>query len=260
MSEKITILCVDDEQDIVDSLFDVLMDDYNVITTTDSQEVIGLFDKHDISIIITDQRMPTITGSELLKQVHEVKPICKKILLTGYSDIDAAVMAINEGAVDRYFSKPWDEDELKDAIKSLIKSYKSDQFFLQLEEDVRHFEDKQNKTSNYILAFEAFLDTYDKGVCVVDDTGKIAFANGKALELLECKSDAVTNKQFSDIFKIEQSLTVFNKDTIVHADVCTSLQDCSLHSMESSIMVTKSPMDEKSRPCGIIFDKLKIKN
>lgn len=91
-----TILCVDDEEDITSTLHDTFMDDYNVMTAKDGKEGLALFNQNSIDLVISDQRMPEMTGTELLEAVNKAKPICKKILLTGYADIDAAIDAINK--------------------------------------------------------------------------------------------------------------------------------------------------------------------
>jgi len=105
------------------------MDTYHVKTATNAEDALKIVEKNEISLIISDQRMPDMTGSELFAKVHETKPLIKKILLTGYADINAAIDAINKGSVNRYFSKPWDEDELVNAVESLISLHKMDQFF-----------------------------------------------------------------------------------------------------------------------------------
>ena len=120
--KKLSILCVDDEKDIVDSLFDTFMDDYDVKTALSGEEALKIFDEEDIAVIITDQRMPEMEGTELLALINEKKPYCKKILLTGYADVNAAVDAINKGSVDKYFSKPWDDAELKRILRSALES------------------------------------------------------------------------------------------------------------------------------------------
>ncbi len=127
--KKRTILCVDDEPDIVSALQDTLMDVYNVKTATSGAEALKIFDEEDIGCVISDQRMPEMEGTELLAKINEIKPICKKILLTGYADINAAIDAINLGAVDKYFSKPWEDDELLKAIEDLLKELDLDEFF-----------------------------------------------------------------------------------------------------------------------------------
>ena len=81
------------------------MDTYTVLTAAGGGEALKIFNEKDIALVITDQRMPEMEGTELLARINEAKPACKKILLTGYADINAAVDAINMGSVDKYFSK-----------------------------------------------------------------------------------------------------------------------------------------------------------
>ncbi len=119
--KKCTILCVDDEQDIVDSLYDTFMDFHNVRTATNGEEALKIFNEEDIALVITDQGMPGMSGSELLVQINEQKSACKRILLTGYTDIKTEVKGITENSADKYFSKPWDDDELLEAVEQLLK-------------------------------------------------------------------------------------------------------------------------------------------
>ena len=121
--KKSTLLAVDDEQHIVDSLYDTFMDKYNVLTALSGAEALDIFNKADIALVITDQRMPGMTGSELLARINKLKPVCQKILLTGYADINAAIDAINNGAVNKYIAKPWDDDELLQTVDHLITKY-----------------------------------------------------------------------------------------------------------------------------------------
>ena len=123
---RVTILCVDDEPDVVDTLFDTVMDIYDVKTATSGEEALKIFDEEDISLVISDQRMPEMEGMELLTKINEKKPICKKILLTGYEDIKVAIDAINLGKVDGYICKPWDDDEITKVVEELLVMYKTD--------------------------------------------------------------------------------------------------------------------------------------
>ncbi len=203
--KKWTILCVDDEQDIVDSLFDTFMDSYNVKTATSGEEAIDIFNKEDIALVITDQRMPGMTGTDLLSQVNEKKPICKKVLLTGYADINAAVSAINIGAVDKYFSKPWDDDELIKAVEHLLSMYDFDSFLRKMETDSKRILQDEKDMKGSLSSFEAFLDSYLTGVAVVSEN-KIEFINKQGLAITGYKSvSEVKGKVFSDIFSINDA-------------------------------------------------------
>lgn len=119
--KKRTILCVDDEPDVAISLYDTFMDFYDVKTANSGKEALKIFNEEDISLIISDQRMPEMEGTELLAEIHKIKPTCKKILLTGYADVNAVIDADKLGTVDKCYNKPWDDEELIDAVKGLIE-------------------------------------------------------------------------------------------------------------------------------------------
>jgi len=107
------ILVVDDEAANLRLLKRVLSDDYEVIGAESGAQGLEVLKQHAVSLIITDQRMPGITGVQLLEQSLSVCPQAIKILLTGYTDVQALIDAINSGKVYKYISKPWDADELK---------------------------------------------------------------------------------------------------------------------------------------------------
>ena len=201
-----TILCVDDEQDVVDSLYDTLMDTYNVKTATSGEEALKIFNEEDIILVITDQRMPEMEGTELLAKISEIKPICKKILLTGYADINAAIDAINKGSVDRYFSKPWEDEELIQAIEGLLAIYKTDEFLAKVIEDAKGMKEEVEKAKMSPESIEDFLDSYLVGVCVVGHEDKIEYLNEKGLEILKYKDvGEVKGKDFGEIFLLDET-------------------------------------------------------
>jgi len=125
MSDKsFSILYVDDEEQNLVSFKAVFRRDYTVHTAISGEEAIEIIKNEDIHLIITDQRMPGMTGVEFLEKIMPEYPDVVRIVLTGYSDIDAIIHAINKGHVFRYISKPWDETELKIAIENSRQIYK----------------------------------------------------------------------------------------------------------------------------------------
>jgi len=116
-----TILCVDDEQDVVDALYDTFMDQYNVITATSGNEALALLADHDIALVISDQRMPEMSGVEFLSQARIRKPSAIRIMLSGYADMNAALDAINEAGIYKFLVKPWDDLELKQTIDKALE-------------------------------------------------------------------------------------------------------------------------------------------
>lgn len=196
-----TILCVDDEQDILDSLYDTFMERFEVRIASSGEDALKIFSTENISIVITDQRMPGMQGTELLARIHEQKPHCKTILLTGYADINAAIDAINKGSVDRYFSKPWDDGEINDAVSHLVEMYDYDKFILKMKEDSERLL-KQEKTRELAIeSFDRFLDGYLAGVCIVGDDERVIHVNKTGMEFLQLNArSSIAGKDFKEIF------------------------------------------------------------
>jgi serine/threonine-protein kinase len=115
-SERTAILLVDDEPRILAALRTLLRLDYDVVTSTDGYEALELLGRQRFDIIVSDQRMPTLTGVQFLRMASDVAPQAVRILLTGYSDMDAIVGAINDVEIHRFLRKPWDNDELRRVI------------------------------------------------------------------------------------------------------------------------------------------------
>ncbi len=113
---KPTLLLIDDEERIVRSLRMLFFSGYNVRTTTDPQEAIRILREEKVHVIVSDQRMPLMQGSELLGIARETSPATMRILLTGYSDMEASIASVNEGEVFRYLLKPWDAMEVKKVV------------------------------------------------------------------------------------------------------------------------------------------------
>lgn len=112
MSSKPAILLVDDEPDLLFSLIGLLRRDFEVHTAETGAEALKILAQHEIDVLMTDQRMPEMTGAELTQEVCRKYPDTTRILFTGYADIKSVIEAINHGGLYRYITKPWDPDEL----------------------------------------------------------------------------------------------------------------------------------------------------
>lgn len=112
MTAPIRILFVDDEERILRSLAMQFRRQYEVLTESDPQRALERLKSEAVQIIVSDQRMPQMSGAELLEQASAIAPQTLRILLTGYSDLDAAVDALNNGGIFRYLTKPWDPQEM----------------------------------------------------------------------------------------------------------------------------------------------------
>jgi signal transduction histidine kinase len=118
-----TVLVVDDEPDVVKSVKDLLRLDYRVLGATSAAEGMEILHKEEVHVVMTDQRMPAMTGVEFLKEVRGEAPEAVRLLFTGYADIHAVIDAINQGNVYRYITKPWDPDELQTIIREACERY-----------------------------------------------------------------------------------------------------------------------------------------
>ena len=112
------LLVVDDEEAILETMTFTFEDDYDVVTSSDARRALDLLDDHaPVSVVITDQRMPEMTGSEFLAEVYARHPDTSRIILTGFADMASTVEAINNGHVYAYVNKPWESDELKTVVR-----------------------------------------------------------------------------------------------------------------------------------------------
>jgi len=118
------ILLVDDEPNVIQSLKRALMDEpYEVHTAVSGEASIQLLRANRYKVIISDERMPGMTGDELLRLVKEHYPEAVRIMLTGHASLEAAMKAVNNGEIYRFFTKPWNELELILSIRSAIEKY-----------------------------------------------------------------------------------------------------------------------------------------
>ena len=118
------ILLVDDEANILKSLKRVFRkQDYTIYTTTSPTEGMNIIHQESISLVLSDQRMPEMNGSEFLAQVKNESPDTMRILLTGYSDMEAATQAVNDGGIYKFLSKPWEDELLKLTVGRALEKY-----------------------------------------------------------------------------------------------------------------------------------------
>lgn len=117
------LLFVDDEVPNLRLLERIFRQDYYCLTASSGDDAIKLLEQHDVATIITDQRMPQMSGIDLLKRTAELRPHMVRILLTGYTDMEALVEAINCGLVYMYVTKPWNNDDLKLRVARAVEHY-----------------------------------------------------------------------------------------------------------------------------------------
>ncbi|CAH2031575.1 HD domain-containing phosphohydrolase [Trichlorobacter ammonificans] len=120
-----SVLFVDDEENILKAMVRLTMDEaFSVVTATSGQQGLECLQQMpEVALIVSDQRMPGMNGAEFLHKSRELAPDAIRMLLTGYSDISAAVDAINRGGASRYLSKPWNDDDLLQTLRGAVETW-----------------------------------------------------------------------------------------------------------------------------------------
>lgn len=124
MNEEIKILCVDDEQNVLNALKRLFLDEeYTILTAASGKDGLKILKREGVQIIISDYRMPGMNGVDFLKEARKKWPDTVRIVLSGYADTAAIVSAINEGQIYKFVPKPWNDEELKVTISNAIERY-----------------------------------------------------------------------------------------------------------------------------------------
>ncbi|MBX2840345.1 MAG: response regulator [Flammeovirgaceae bacterium] len=153
MDKNFTILYVDDEQQNLISFKAAFRREFKVLTAISGNEAMDLLKDNVVHLIITDQRMPEMTGVQFLEKVVPIYPDAIRMILTGFSDIEAIIDAINKGKVFRYISKPWDENELRMTIENAKTLYFLQSKNKQLVDELQHKVNEQERILKLFMKF-----------------------------------------------------------------------------------------------------------
>ncbi len=140
--EKIDVIIVDDEEYILKSLRRIFREEsFNVFFTTRCEEALDLLDREEIKAVVSDQKMPSMSGVDFLEKVKDKKPRVVRILFTGFADIKVAEDAINKGGVYRFINKPWNDEDLKSTVRHAVNKFDLEEKNLSLAAELK----KQNE-------------------------------------------------------------------------------------------------------------------
>lgn len=176
------ILIVDDEEAILETMTFTFMDVYEVLVSTDAEKALRYFDDDEpIAVVLTDQRMPRMSGVEFLREVYEHHPDTVRIMLTGFADTDSTIQAINDGHVYAYVSKPWEPVELKQIVKRAAEHYA-------LTMENKRLIDDLGRVNVFL---EAVMDRLETGAIALDPRGIVQAANRPARDYLSMSESPV---------------------------------------------------------------------
>ena len=139
MRTKNTILIVDDEPHVISALMRGLDEEpYLLVGASGGKEALQLMAEQNFKVVISDERMPGMDGAEFLALVKELYPETVRIMLTGHASVEATMRAVNNGEIYRFFTKPWNDTELKLALRSAVEKYDLEAENRRLLRTIRH--------------------------------------------------------------------------------------------------------------------------
>jgi len=148
-----TIIYVDDEEQNLISFRASFRRDYKILTAQSGKDAIAILKENNVHLIITDQRMPEMTGIQFLEKIMSEFPDAIRMILTGFSDIEAIIGAINTGRVFRYITKPWDDNDLRMTIENARQLYELQENRKLLLSDLQQKVEEQQKTLKLFMKY-----------------------------------------------------------------------------------------------------------
>lgn len=164
MTETHTLLFVDDEPLILEALQRAFRKRYSILTANSGQEAIAILDSRPVDLILCDQRMPVVTGVDVLKHALQVQPDAVRILLTGYADTESLIHCINDAQIYKYIAKPWQPEMVWLTVIRGLESY-----------DLKR---RLQQSIDLLQQQKYALDRY-ANVSITDTSGVIQYVNGK---------------------------------------------------------------------------------
>jgi len=213
-----SLLFVDDEENVLHSLERACRrDGYKIFTATSGPEALELLDKNEIHVVVSDQRMAIMSGIEFLKAVKARFPDTVRIVLSGYTDLDAVTSAINEGAIYKFITKPWEDDALRGAIGAAFRHFDVLDKNIKLTRELKDVNEKLERANAELTYHLELQEKYAKtninitrntqeileilpiAVIGIDDTGMVAIANDEAGLLFDTDAGVLIGQSIKNI-------------------------------------------------------------
>lgn len=198
MKGKIQVLYIDDEENNLSSFKASLRREFTIFTTIDPLEGLKMAEENHFEVVIADQRMPGMTGVEFFEKLVKIKPDPIRILLTGYSDIASVVDAINKGEVYRFIDKPWNIEQIKNAITTASDIYYTR---LELKEKNEKLKKANSEMNQFVYSLSHDLRGPLMSISGVSKLAKMEISDPVALEYFEM-IDSATVKLDDFIYKM----------------------------------------------------------
>ena len=221
MNQK-TVLCVDDEINVLRSLKRLLRnEDYRLITANGGEDGLAVLAEEEVSVVLSDQRMPGMTGTEFLSIVKEKYPECVRVVLSGYADAATILDSINKGAIYRFLTKPWNDEEIRITIRQCLGQYELLQENRNLTEEIKlqnselnrlnqQLEDLVGKSTQSLHFSQEVLAKIPIPVVGISAESIVVLANEAVDKMFPSLREVHLGSDIKDIFSSEIIETVTN--------------------------------------------------
>lgn len=265
------LLIVDDEAPNIRLLERLFRQDYFCLTASSGEEAIQLLDQHDVAVIVSDQRMPKMSGLELLKRSADRRPHMVRILLTGYTDLEPLVEAVNCGLVYMYVSKPWSNEDLKLRVIRAVEHYENNKLQHSLAANNERLKTRiKEMRAELVAALGEMLEPRDPFLHLhAVRVSKYAASVGEEMGLSEkLVSDMLAAAQLHDLgtvgtaaevyssFSIEEPLSVSQARTARAAAVVSRVAE--LRDTADIIRYLYENFDGSGGPLGLIGEQIPL--
>ncbi|HEU0188587.1 MAG TPA: response regulator [Gallionella sp.] len=217
-----TLLLVDDEENITASLVRLLRrDGYTILRANSGQDGLDMLSQHKVGVIISDQRMPGMTGTEFLSKVKELYPETVRIVLSGYTELNSVTEAINRGAIYKFLTKPWEDDLLRANVDEAFQRYEMKIENDRLNQGIREANEKLQRANqeleervekksreillnlNVLRLSQEVLEYLPVAVIGIGEDGIIAIANRMAHQMFATNERALLGETAKEILPAE---------------------------------------------------------
>ena len=269
-----TVLCVDDEENILHSIKRLLRKEgYRLLTALSGIEALKILEENDVHLVLSDQRMPQMSGTEFLAEVKEKYPDVIRIILTGYTEVDSITESINKGNIYKFFLKPWNDQHLKLEIGKALEQYELIQAnkmlhkkVLEQNEELKRINENlegliQDRTekleiqNNALELSRAILEDLPVPIIGVSVEGMIVLINRQAQSLSKSGKSIEIGKKLSDYFSNDMEKKM---DETMRSDTSQSLKGCRLAG--TSYHIDLIPLSGKFRGKGVVLSLIETRD
>lgn len=269
-----TVLCVDDEENILHSIKRLLRKEgYRLLTALSGIEALKILEENDVHLVLSDQRMPQMSGTEFLAKVKEKYPDVIRIILTGYTEVDSITESINKGNIYKFFLKPWNDDNLKLEISKALEQYDLIQANKMLQEKIMKQNKELQKINENLEALiqqrtevleiqnqalelsHAILEDLHVPLIGVSVEGMIVLINRQAQSLSKSGKSIEIGKRVSDYFSNDMEEKM---DKAMKSDTSQILKGYRLSG--TSYDIDLIPLSGKFSGKGVVLSLRKLRN